>query len=113
MTQALLRAVGALGSFGLALTTSMRSSASPTSSSVEILLAGAAAGFSPGLVVGVAIPVTSAMPPGPSRQIVSSLCVPFSSFSIDSWRRLVMMVVFTDDLICAKRSRYGLAAGDL
>src|SRR5215471_7770295 len=114
MTHALLSAVGAPGSLGLALTTSMRSRASPTSSSVEILLGWVplGGGCSPGLVVGVAMPVTSAIPPGPSRQMVSSLCVPFSSFSIDSWRRLVMTVVLTDALIWAKRSRYGLAAGD-
>ncbi len=51
------------------------------------------------------MPVTSAMPPGPDWHIISSLFVPFSSFSIDSWRRFVMIVVLTDDLICAKRSR--------
>ena len=59
------------------------------------------------------MPVTIAMPPEFSRQTVSSLLVPFSSFSIDSCRRLVMIVVFTDALICAMRSRYGAAFGDL
>ena len=53
------------------------------------------------------------MPPGPDWHITSCLFVPFSSFSIESWRRLVMIVVFTDDLICAMRARYGLAAGAL
>src|SRR5258708_6361673 len=111
MTQALLSAVGAPESLGLALTTSIRSSAKPTSSTVEILL-----GFSPGLAAApgaVETPVTMATPPELSRQTVSSLLVPFSSFSIDSCKRLVMMVVFTDALICAIRLRYGAALGDL
>ena len=103
MTQALLSAVGAPGSFGLALTTSMRSSASPTSSCVD----GAAfcvVVWTPALP-GVASPVTIAMPPGPVWHIVSCLFVPFSSFSMESCRRLVMIIVFTDDLICAMRAR--------
>src|SRR5688572_17367246 len=113
MTQALLSAVGAPGSLGFALTTSMRSSASPGSSSVDSLPAPAGAGLpSPDFWVGPATPVTIAMPPGPDWHITSSFFVPFSSFSIESWRRLVMMVVLTDDLICENRARYGLAAAD-
>src|SRR3954451_16751110 len=110
MTHALFSAVGAPGSLGFALTTSIRSSARPTSSWVD----GApfAAVVAPSLV-GAARPVTSAMPPGPDWHIVSCLLVPFSSFSIDSWRRLVMIIVFTDDLICAMRARYALAAAAL
>src|SRR4029079_7040954 len=110
MTQALLSAVGAPGSLGFALTTSMRSSASPGSSSVDSLPAGAGLP-SPDFGVGPATPVTIAMPPGPDWHITSSFFVPFSSFSIESWRRLVMIVVLTDDLICENRARYGLAAG--
>src|ERR1022692_3022270 len=107
MTQALLSAVGAPASLGFAFTMSMRSRARPASSSVEILLGVVPGGgaFSPGLRGGAAVPVTSAMPPDPDWHITSSLWVPFSSFSIDSWRRLVMMVVLTDDLIWAMRDR--------
>src|SRR4029079_3075153 len=109
MTQALFSAVGAPGSLGLALTTSIRSSARPTSSWVDggVLVACAARAGVP----GVAVPVTIAMPPGPDWHIVSCLLVPFSSFSIEIWRRLVMIIVFTDDLIWEMRARYGLAAG--
>jgi hypothetical protein len=64
MTQALLSAVGAPGSCGFALTTSMRSSASPTSSWVDGATPGLAAPGVP-VLLGVARPVTSAMPPGP------------------------------------------------
>src|SRR4029079_4811906 len=102
MTQALLSAVGAPGSLGLALTTSMRSRASPTSSWVDggVLLVA----WTPPLT-GCACPVTTAMPLGPGWHIVSCLVVPFSSFSMESWRRFVMIIVFTDDLIWEMRER--------
>src|SRR4029078_11235943 len=111
MTQALFRAVGAPGSLGFALTTSIRSSARPTSSWVDggVFVACTA----PPVLPGVAAPVTIAMPPGPDWHITSCLFVPFSSFSMEIWRRLVMIIVFTDDLIWEMRARYGLAAGDL
>ena len=68
----------------------MRSSARPTSSSVEIFPGGLAPGDAGGARrttgaagLGAEMPDTMAMPPAPSRQTVSSLLVPFSSFSID------------------------------
>ena len=104
MTQALLSAVGAPGSLRVRVDDvdqvqrqadvqlgRRRRSSSPVAA--------------PPALVGAARPVTSAMPPGPDWHIVSCLFVPFSSFSIDSWRRLVMIIVFTDDLICAMRAR--------
>src|SRR5215470_9006219 len=109
MTQALLSAVGAPGSFGAALTTSMRSSARPGSSWVDGTPLLVAVCTPP--LPGVASPVTIWMPPGPDWHIVSCLFVPFSSFSMESWRRLVMIIVFTDDLIEEMRARYGFASG--
>src|SRR4051812_11284569 len=110
MTHALLSAVGAPGSLGFALTTSIRSRARPTSSWVDGAAFCAVVGPP---FVGAARPVTSAMPPGPDWHIVSCLFVPFSSFSMESCRRLVMIIVFTDDLIWAMRARYALAAAAL
>ena len=115
MTQALLRAVGAPGSSGSGLTTSIRSSARP-----DVQLGRQLRGLrssSPGCrpaSVGAAMPGDHARcRPVPSGTSSAACSVPFSSFSIDSWRRLVMIFVFTDDLICAMRARYGFAAGAL